>query len=178
MLCAKYQNVLTTKIYLTHYLVISVVFNNVHYHPFFRLGIWVPERPPFLEFVKWYKFLKILHFVKPSTRLSLYSAMEGSNGDRGPGKISSHDNSTPSSLQYNTHSSRQLNYWWLRCSWSIACRRCSNYIFIFELTPRFNRLHKDNCKTRRETFEFWDFVSYIRDLTVISQGFVCPWYPL
>ena len=42
----------------------------------------------------------------------------------------------------------------LRCSWSIACRRCPNYIFIFDLTPGFNRSHKDNCKTRRETFKF------------------------
>ena len=44
--------------------------------------------------------------------------------------------------------------WSLRCSWSIACRRCSNYIFILNLTPGFNKLHKDNCKTRRETFKF------------------------
>ena len=33
-----------------------------------------------------------------------------------------------------------------------ACRRCSNYIFIFYLTPGFNGLGKDNCKTRQETF--------------------------
>ena len=26
----------------------------------------------------------------------------------------------------------QLNYWSLRCSWSIVCRRCSNYIFILD----------------------------------------------
>ena len=31
-----------------------------------------------------------------------------------------------------------------RCSWSIACRRCSNYIFILNLTPGFNGLGKDN----------------------------------
>ena len=37
-------------------------------------------------------------------------------------------------------------------------RRCSNYIFIFGLTPGFSRLHEDNCKTRRETFKFWDLV--------------------
>ena len=51
------------------------------------------------------------------------------------------------------HVSRQLNCWTLRRSWSIACRRCSNYIFILELTPGFNGLGKDNYKTRRETFE-------------------------
>ena len=31
----------------------------------------------------------------------------------------------PSSLQYKTHFSSQWNCWSLRCSWSIACRRCS-----------------------------------------------------
>ena len=29
-----------------------------------------------------------------------------------------------------------------RCSWSIACRRYSNYIFILDLTPHFHRLRK------------------------------------
>ena len=43
-------------------------------------------------------------------------------------------------------------------SWSIACRHCSNYIFILNLTPGFNGLDKDNCKTRQETFSFWDLV--------------------
>ena len=54
--------------------------------------------------------------------------------------------------------SRQLNCWSLRCSWSIACRRCSNYIFILNLTPGFNGLGKDNYKMRREAFKFWDLV--------------------
>ena len=35
------------------------------------------------------------------------------------------------------HLSRQ---WSLRCSWSIACRGCSNYIFILDFTPGFNGL--------------------------------------
>ena len=52
--------------------------------------------------------------------------------------------------------SRQWNCQSLRCSWSIACRRCSNYIFLPDLTPGFNGLGKDNCKPRRETFEFRD----------------------
>ena len=52
-----------------------------------------------------------------------------------------------------SHLSRQINYWPLRCSWRIACRRCSNYIFILDLTPSFNELGKHNCKTRRETFK-------------------------
>ena len=48
-----------------------------------------------------------------------------------------------------------------RCSWSIACRRCSNYIFILDLTPSFNGLGKDNYKMRRETCKFWELVRLI-----------------
>ena len=59
------------------------------------------------------------------------------------------------------HFSRQLNCWSLRFSWSIACRRCSNYIFILNLTPGFNRLGKDNYKMRREAFQFSDLVRLI-----------------
>ena len=44
---------------------------------------------------------------------------------------------------------------------SIACRRCSNYIFILDLTPGFNALGKDNCQMRRETFKIWDLVQLI-----------------
>ena len=54
-----------------------------------------------------------------------------------------------------SHISRQLNCWSFRCSWSIACRRCSNYIFILDLTPGFNEMGKDSCKTRRETVSVW-----------------------
>ena len=32
----------------------------------------------------------------------------------------------PSNIQYKLHLSRHLNCWSLRCSWSFACRRCSN----------------------------------------------------
>ena len=67
----------------------------------------------------------------------------------------------PSSLWYKTHFSRQLNCWPLRCSWSIACRRCANYIFILDLTPGFNGLGEDNYKMIRETFKFWDLVRLI-----------------
>ena len=48
-----------------------------------------------------------------------------------------------------------------RCSWSIACRCCSNYILILDLTPGSKGLSKDNCKTRRETCMFWDLVHFI-----------------
>ena len=50
------------------------------------------------------------------------------------------------------------------CSWNIACRRCSNYIFILDLTPDFNGLGKDNCKMRRKTLKFWDLVCLILDV--------------
>ena len=61
-----------------------------------------------------------------------------------------------------------MQYWSIRCSWSIACRRCSNCIFILDLTPGFNGLDKDNCKTRREAFHFFGFgASYIRSFMVI-----------
>ena len=43
-------------------------------------------------------------------------------------------------------------------------RRCSNYIFILNLTHGFNRLGKDNCKTRGETFKFWDSVWLILEI--------------
>ena len=55
----------------------------------------------------------------------------------------------------------QLNCWSFRCSWSIACRRCSNYIFILNLTPGFNGLGKDNYKMRQAAFKFWDWVRLI-----------------
>ena len=45
-----------------------------------------------------------------------------------------------------------------RCSWSIACRRCSNYIFILDLTSGFNGFGKDSRKTVRESFKCWDLV--------------------
>ena len=67
---------------------------------------------------------------------------------------------------------RQLNCWSLRCSWSIACRRCSNYIFILDLTPGFNGLGKDDWKTRWESFKFWDLVHLILEiLRYISKLF-------
>ena len=54
-----------------------------------------------------------------------------------------------------------LEVYSVRCSWSIACRRCSNYIFIICLTPGCNGLDKDNCKMRRETLSFCDLIRLI-----------------
>ena len=64
--------------------------------------------------------------------------------------------------------------WSLRCSWSIACWRCSKYIFILCLTLDFNRLRKDNCKMRWETFKFWDLVRLILQIWwCIFYGIFC-----
>ena len=46
----------------------------------------------------------------------------------------------------------------------IAFRRCSNYIFILDLTPDFIGLGKDNGTMRRETFKFGDLVRLILDI--------------
>ena len=46
----------------------------------------------------------------------------------------------------------------------VACRCCCNYILIIDLTPGFNGLDKDNCKTRRETFRFWYLVRLILEV--------------
>ena len=48
--------------------------------------------------------------------------------------------------------------------WSIACWRCSNYIFILDLTLGFNGLSRDNCKTRWEIFKCWDLVWLILEV--------------
>ena len=46
-----------------------------------------------------------------------------------------------------------------------ALRRCSNYIFILDLTPGFNGLRKDNCNTRRESLKFCDLVRVISEIS-------------
>ena len=43
-----------------------------------------------------------------------------------------------SNLKNYLHLSRQYTCWSFRCSWSSADRRCSNYIFILDLTPGLN----------------------------------------
>ena len=52
----------------------------------------------------------------------------------------------------------------LRCSWSIACWRCSNHIFILDLTHGFIGLGKDKCKTRRGAFKFGDLAPLILEV--------------
>ena len=36
---------------------------------------------------------------------------------------------------------------------------------MLHLTPGFDRLRKDNCKTRRETFKFWNLVQLILEIS-------------
>ena len=76
-------------------------------------------------------------------------------------EISEISNDEPSNLRYKSHLGRQWT-WSLRCSWSIAFRHCSNDIFFFELTPGFDGLGKDNCKTIHEKhFSFLDLLQPI-----------------
>ena len=70
----------------------------------------------------------------------------------------------PSNLSYKSHLSRQWNCWSLRCSWSIACQCCSNYIFILHLTHGFSGFGKGNCKMRREIFKFLDLIHPILEI--------------
>ena len=45
--------------------------------------------------------------------------------------------------------------------------RCSNDIFILDLTPGFNRLGKDNCKTDRETAKCWALVCLVLEILMV-----------
>ena len=60
----------------------------------------------------------------------------------------------------------------------IACRRCSSYIFILDLTTGFSGLGKDNCKTMKNIKVLLFGATYIRDLTVtfINQCYASWWH--
>ena len=79
-----------------------------------------------------------------------------------------------SNLWYKSHLSRQQNYWSLRCSWSIAYRHCSSYIFILESTaPGFNGLGKFKViiigQDKVRIIEVLGFdAPYIRDFTTYT----------
>ena len=66
-----------------------------------------------------------------------------------------------------------LNCWSLRCSWSIACQHCSNYIFILHLTVGFNALRKDNCMPRPGISKFWDLVPLILEILRYIKDWKC-----
>ena len=83
-------------------------------------------------------------------------------------------------LYHQTSNIRHLNGQWtclsLRCSWSIACRHCTNYIFIIDLTSGFNGLSKENWKVRRETFKFWNWVYFILEVLQCFPWLQQTWY--
>ena len=69
----------------------------------------------------------------------------------------------PSDHWNKAHFNWQIT-WSCRFCWSIACRRCSNYIPIRDLAAGFNGLGKDNLfSTRREGFTFWNLVGFIQN---------------
>ena len=77
-------------------------------------------------------------------------------------------------MQYN----KQFNCWSLRCSWSIAWRRCSNYIFILDLTVNTCLQYIAQIQLQIETktiFVLWFDVLYIRDFTVFLSVKEAPW---
>ena len=94
---------------------------------------------------------------KPTSNMPLFEPMVGYFADAYIHRLPSIYQSTYPQNS-NIYLSRQKHCWSLRCSWSITCRRCSNYIFILNLTPGFSDLGKDDCKTGRETFTFWDLM--------------------
>ena len=58
----------------------------------------------------------------------------------------------------------KITCWSLRCSWSIASRRCSNCIFIRDWTPGFNGFSIDNDKTRLQSFKFCNLAHLILEI--------------
>ena len=46
----------------------------------------------------------------------------------------------------------------------VGTAQTTMYIFVLDLSPAFNGLDKDNCKTRRETFKFRELVRHILDI--------------
>ena len=82
------------------------------------------------DFIKWRHSSRYRHFVRVST------------------------GHWPVTRSFDFSICTWTNCWSLRCSWSIACRRCSNYIFILDLALGFNMLHKDKCQAKPETFQF------------------------
>ena len=71
----------------------------------------------------------------------------------------------PSNLWYKVRSSGQYTCWSLRCSWSIACRCCSNCIFIIlYLVPFFNGLSKDKGNIKGVTLKCWNLMRLILEV--------------
>ena len=60
--------------------------------------------------------------------------------------------------------SRQNTCWSLRCSWRIACRCCSMYILILDLTPVPKWIGQRQLQDEREKFKIWDSVRLLLEV--------------
>ena len=78
-------------------------------------------------------------------------------------RISSYDISNYEAIYYNRQTSN-ISRTLVGNKIGIACWRCSNYTFIFDLTPGFNGLGKDNCKTRQKSFKLCNLVRLISNI--------------
>ena len=59
-------------------------------------------------------------------------------------------------------------------SWSIACRHCSNYIFILYLASDFKGFGKDSRKVVRDSFKCWDLVRLILETWRYITAYISP----
>ena len=71
-----------------------------------------------------------------------------------------------SNLSYKLHLCQQQNCWSLRCSWNIACWLLQLYHSWLNSWLQWIGQRQLQEEMGRETFKFWDLVSYIRCLTV------------
>ena len=59
----------------------------------------------------------------------------------------------------------------------MACRRCSNYIFILDLASDFKGFGKDSRKVVRDSFKCWDLVRLILETwRYMSYMFAVLWW--
>ena len=65
---------------------------------------------------------------------------------------------------------RQYTCWSLRCSWSIACRRCSNYIFILDLDLASMDWTKTTVRRDKNLCKFCNLVRLL--LEILRYSFV------
>ena len=85
---------------------------------------------------------------------------------------------------YRQTSNISYTCWSLRCSRSIACRRCSNYFFIIDLTPDFNGLGKTTARRDEKHLRFllWcELYQRFDDTSIhpLMLNFCCPaWFVL
>ena len=65
----------------------------------------------------------------------------------------------------NKRLSKPLWGWWFEMPSCSLWRHCNKlHRYLLSRLPGFNGLGKDNCKTRRETFMFWDLIRLILEV--------------